>query len=64
MMQAFAYRHLVPVQELKVAVAGRAAVKAAIKILSETPIKIPSGGTARVKIGAPAMKVLTEFVSS
>ncbi len=58
MMQAFEYRHLVRVEELKVVVAGRAAGKAAIKILSETPIKIPSGGTARVKIGAPAMKFL------
>jgi hypothetical protein len=54
MMQAFAYRHLVPAQEMKVAVSGRFASRSAIKVLSEMPVKIPAGGTARVRIGAPA----------
>ena len=54
MMQAFAYRHLVPAKELKVTVSGRWMCKAAVKILDATPIKIPAGGTARVRVGAPA----------
>lgn len=48
MTQAFEYRHLVPSQELKVAVAGRAVPKATVKFLAEMPVKIPAGGTVRV----------------
>ena len=47
MMQAFAYHHLVPAQELKVAVTGRGGSP---RILDSTPVKIPAGGTARVRI--------------
>jgi hypothetical protein len=50
MMQAFAYRHLVPAKEMKVAVLGRYASRPPVKILGETPVKIPAGGTARVHI--------------
>jgi hypothetical protein len=53
MMQAFAYRHLVPAKELKVAVAGRQARKAWGKIVSATPIKLRAGGMARVQVGLP-----------
>ena len=78
MMQAFAYRHLVPASELWITVAGSskspspaalagkgdkskkseiAARKAAeneIRILGEKPVKIPAGGTARLRLGMPA----------
>jgi len=53
MMQAFAYRHLVPARELKVTVSGRWMSKAPLRILGATPIRIPAGGMARVSIGAP-----------
>jgi len=53
MMQAFAYRHLVPAQEWKVAVA-RGFGRGGVKILSATPVKIPAGGTAVVRLDAPA----------
>jgi len=53
MMQAFAYRHLVPAQELKVAVAGRSWARASLRILGETPVKIPAGSTAQVRFDAP-----------
>jgi hypothetical protein len=53
MMQAFAYRHLVPAKELAVAVSGRWAQWAAVRILSSTPVKIPAGGTNRVRVGMP-----------
>jgi hypothetical protein len=62
MMQAFAYRHLVPAKELQVATAGLPAIMGRFaskaptispKILSSTPVKIPAGGTARVRVGMP-----------
>jgi hypothetical protein len=60
MMQAFAYRHLVPAQELKVAVMGRWMPKA-VRILGTTPVKIPVGGTARVRIAAPSRAFADRF---
>jgi len=49
MMQAFAYRHLVTARDLKVAVTERSPQKLE-RILSSLPVKIPAGGTARVRI--------------
>jgi hypothetical protein len=54
MMQAFAYRHLVPAQDLEVAVTGKGMNKSSIRLMSETPIRIPLGGTARVQAGVPS----------
>ncbi len=51
MMQAFAYRHLVPAKELQVAVIGRGGARGGAKILGATPVKIPTGGTVRVQVG-------------
>jgi hypothetical protein len=53
MMQAFAYRHLVPAKELDVAVSGRFMSRVSVKILGATPVRIPAGGNARVRLGAP-----------
>ncbi|MBI4586371.1 MAG: hypothetical protein HY717_20370 [Planctomycetes bacterium] len=50
-MQAFAYRHLVPAKELKVAVSRRNMSRASVKILGAIPVKIPAGRTARVQVG-------------
>jgi hypothetical protein len=63
MMQAFAYRHLVPAQELEVAVAEnpRPFASNLIKILSTTPVKIPVGGTARVRIATPSNAFTNRF---
>ncbi len=58
MMQAFAYRHLVPAQDLKVTTIKRAAVRTPTAILSELPVKIPLGGTARVRATMPAARFL------
>ena len=54
MMQAFAYRHLVPAKELDVAVSGRFMNRMPLKILSATPVKIPAGGTALVRVATPS----------
>jgi hypothetical protein len=53
MMQAFAYRHLVPAREMDVAVSGRFMGRGGLKILGATPVKIPAGGTAHVLLGTP-----------
>lgn len=51
MMQAFAYRHLVPAKEMKVQVVGRGGVpKSAIRLEDKTPLKIPAGGTAKFHV--------------
>ncbi|MEW6158767.1 MAG: PPC domain-containing protein [Verrucomicrobiota bacterium] len=59
LMQAFAYRHLVPVQELKLAFLPRPAGRGsgAVKILSDVPLKIPAGRSAHVKIAFPSAVV-------
>jgi hypothetical protein len=63
MMQAFAYRQLVPAKELNVVVAGnpRPFAKDMIKILSATPVKIPAGGTAQVRIATPSSTFAERF---
>ena len=63
MMQAFAYRHLVPARELEVAVAEnpRPFASNSIKILSATPVKIPAGGTARVRVATPSNAFANRF---
>jgi len=63
LMQAFAYRHLVPVRELQVAVLAnpRPAAGDAITILSATPVKIPAGGTARVRVATPSPAFVERF---
>lgn len=52
MQQAFAYRHLVPAKELRVAVAGRLVSSGQAKIVTATPLKIPAGAAVRVQIEA------------
>jgi hypothetical protein len=61
MMQAFEYRHLVPAQELKVAMVGRFVFKPTAKLISKSPIKIPVGGTAKVQIGATPKYILNNL---
>ena len=50
LMQAFFYRHLVPADDLRVVVTGPERRMAPVRILDDTPIQIPSRGTARVRI--------------
>ena len=61
MMQAFAYRHLVPAEELKVAVGGRGRGRPPVRILGASPVRIPAGGTARVKVGMPTRTPFGDF---
>ena len=54
-MQAFAYHHLVPAEELQVAVVGREWLQNMVKLLTPGPIQIPVGGLAKVQIQMPPM---------
>lgn len=56
LMQAFAYRHLVPSQELAVEIAPnrRPFASNKIRLLNALPVKIPSGGTACLRIATPS----------
>lgn len=50
MMQAFAYRHLVPAEEWIVTVSGRAPLGVSLRPRAGSPVKIPAGGTARLPL--------------
>ena len=53
MMQAFAYRHLVPAQELKVALTGRLRPRSEMAVLSPKSVRLSAGGTARLELDLP-----------
>ena len=53
MMQAFSYRHLVPCQELLVTVTGGLPRARGVGLATATPVRIPAGGTAEVRISLP-----------
>ena len=54
MMQAFAYRHLVPAVDLRVAVVRRGPLRAPASILTPQPVKISAGETTRIRVRVPA----------
>jgi len=53
MMQAFAYRHLVPAEGLMVSISGQFLPRAALRVAGTGAVKIPAGGTARVQVYWP-----------
>lgn len=56
MMQAFAYRHLVPASDLLVAFYGPANSRGGtFTVLSKSPVKIPAGGTAKIEVEMPKL---------
>jgi hypothetical protein len=55
MMQAFAYRHLVPSQDLMADVVGRIQPSAFYWVTGKSPVTIPAGGTGRIELGQPAV---------
>jgi hypothetical protein len=52
MMQAFAYHHLVPAADLKLAVARRNVFRTPPRITARPPVKIPAGGSVRIQVEA------------
>lgn len=53
MMQAFAYHHLVPADDLRLTVLRRGGTRVSSRILSAEPVKIPAGGSAQVRVAIP-----------
>jgi hypothetical protein len=60
MMQAFLYRHLAPSQELLVSVTKPRFRARIFQQASSDPVRIPAGGTARVRVRAPKHPRLKE----
>jgi hypothetical protein len=54
-MQAFAYHHLVPASDFRVAVRRGAMLRTPIKVSSQEPLEIPAGGTARFQVQMPTL---------
>jgi len=54
LMQAFAYRHLVPAREQWLTVTGRLPGRLPAGITGDTPVKIAAGGEGRLKVSVPA----------
>jgi hypothetical protein len=52
-MQAFAYHHLVPADDLRIMVSGRGGTRVPAKVLASQPVKIPAGGKVRVHASLP-----------
>ena len=61
LMQAFAYRHLVPAQELVVAVSGGTPLRSVPSIVGQLPLQIPAGGTARVGIALAPQAMMKQL---
>jgi hypothetical protein len=53
MMQAFAYRHLVPAREWLVRVSGAVRFRESSKLAPGITVKLPTGGTAPVRLWLP-----------
>jgi hypothetical protein len=60
MMQAFAYRHLVPAGELKLFLIDRPFPRGRARVLSDGPVRIPSGGTSTLQIALPGGPMMGE----
>jgi len=62
MMQAFIYRHLVPMQELKVQVIGGGRIQpSAFRLLDRTPLRIAAGGTAHFRVAVGLGRAFEHF---
>ncbi len=60
MMQAFAYRHLVPADSLKLSVLARGGTRVPARVVSGETVKMAAGGSARVQVALPAMRAFQD----
>jgi hypothetical protein len=60
MMQAFAYRHLVPSRELMVAVKGAGRFAPVISLAANGPVRIPASGMVQVRVNAPGLPMVID----
>jgi len=61
MMQAFAYRHLVPADILRLTVLARGGVRVPPRIVGDQVVRIPAGGTTRVRVAMPAVRAFEKI---
>jgi len=61
MMQAFAYRHLVPAKGLEVSLGNGPQARRSLSLVDSTPVKIPAGGKAGVRMKTPGNAFATNF---
>jgi len=61
MMQAFAYRHLVPADGLRVSVLQRGATRAMARVIAPQPVRIPVNGSARIRVAMPLPRAFQKF---
>jgi hypothetical protein len=63
MMQAFAYRHLVPADDLKLAITRRAVFRSPVRVPGKQTLRIPTGGSVRVPVQVllPANAAVTKL---
>jgi hypothetical protein len=61
MMQAFAYRHLVPTDALRVTVLQRGSVRARARIMAPQRVRIPAGGATRIRVAMPMPRAFEKF---
>ncbi len=59
-MQAFAYKHLVVADALRVTVEDRPFTRRTARILTATPVKIPAGGECLIEVGVPGGPLVRE----
>jgi hypothetical protein len=55
-MQAFLWRHLVPASQMLVTIQGRGS-RGPVKVLGGSPVRIPRGGSTRVRIKIPRLPI-------
>ena len=53
LMQAFAYRHLVPAQDWRIDVWGAERAREPGRLLAAAPVRLPAGGAARIEVSPP-----------
>ena len=61
MMQAFAYRHLVPASGFTALAVGRLRYRSEVAVKSASPIRIVPGGTARIELSLPAGRFINDI---
>ena len=61
-MQAFAYHHLVPTDDLRLFVSGRGGTRVPMRVLGSQPLKLPAGGSIKVRASLPPLYQALENV--
>ena len=60
-MQAFAYRHLISVQDLMVAVTSTGPARGSMRLIDDQVIQLPVGGTGQVRFFAPGAQFYSQI---